>query len=81
MKNNKILKIIPIILLSLSLVACCVKPDVTVKNFFTSAQKSDIATMVTYISRDTTKSTAKDSFKYTVLIYNEYCPPKGVSFA
>ena len=61
MKTNKILKIMSIILISLSLTACGVNPDSTVKNFFISAQKSDITSMATYISKDTTKN----SFKYT----------------
>ncbi|MBZ9634566.1 DUF5105 domain-containing protein [Clostridium sp. FP1] len=50
-----------VILFSVSLVACGAKPDATVKNFFTSAQKSDIVSMESYISKDKTK----DSFKYT----------------
>lgn len=61
MKNNKTLKIMAVILFSVSLVACGAKPDATVKNFFTSAQKSDIVSMESYISKDKTK----DSFKYT----------------
>ncbi|MGH4124323.1 MAG: DUF4878 domain-containing protein [Clostridium sp.] len=61
MKNNKALKIMVAILFSFSLVACGAKPDATVKKFFTSAQKSDIVSMESYISKDKTK----DSFKYT----------------
>lgn len=61
MKNKRKLKIMAVILLTLSLVGCGAKPDATVKNFFASAQKSDIAAMTTYISKDTTT----DSFKYT----------------
>lgn len=60
MKNNKILKIMAVIIFSLSFVACGAKPDATVKNFFTSAQKSDIATMANYINKDT----AQENFKY-----------------
>jgi hypothetical protein len=61
LKNNKILKIMAVIIFSLSLVACGAKPDATVKNFFISAQKSDIASMANYINKDTNK----DSFKYS----------------
>ncbi|MBK5242551.1 DUF4352 domain-containing protein [Clostridium sp.] len=60
MKNNKILKIVAVIIFSLSFVACGAKPDATVKNFFTSVQKSDIAAMVNYINKDVNE----DSFQY-----------------
>lgn len=60
MKNNKVLKIMVVILFSFSLVACGPKPEPTVKSFFASAQKSDIVSMANYINKDTNK----ENFKY-----------------
>ena len=48
-------------LFTFSLVACGPKPEATVKNFFASAQKSDMVSMVNYINKDTNK----ENFKYT----------------
>lgn len=61
-KRNKYFKLVSLLviffILSLSLVGCAPKPDVTVKSFFDALQKQDLVTAKTYVNE------ADDKFKF-----------------